>query len=203
MTDVPTGAPPPAPTPADPLDPIDTMRARGKHPEIAAVLAWLIPGTGHLYAGHPIKGLVSLVLVLGMFLSGLWVSRCEAVSLDGEMGHPYAFLGQVGVGLPTGLALAYTHGKLPWRPERDEEGWQSPAYVARLPQVDTGLLLTMVAGLLNLLLIHDALNGIPGALQRRLEDARQRRRLDALRAELEREQKGPEPTPGSTGEAPT
>ena len=58
-----------------------------------------------------------------------------------------------------------------------------------------------------MLLIHDALNGIPGALQRRLEDARQRRRLDALRAELEREQKGPdappapEPTPAAPGPA--
>jgi hypothetical protein len=202
VTDLAAGSPttpPPAGNgsngPEEPLDPIDAMRARGKHPEVAAVLAWLIPGTGHLYAGHPIKGLVSLVLILGMFLAGLWVSRCEAVSLDGEMGHPYAFLGQVGVGLPTGLALAYTHGKLPWKPDREGDDWQSPAYVARLPQVDTGLLLTMIAGLLNLLLIHDALNGIPGALHRRLEDDRQRRRLDALRAELEREQKGPDAPP--------
>lgn len=204
MTDLATGTPPPAAspppeTPADVLDPIDAMRARGKHPEIAAVLAWLIPGTGHLYAGHPIKGLVSLVLILGMFLTGLWVSRCEAVSLDGELGHPYAFIGQVGVGLPTGLALAYTHEKLPWKPDREDEDFQSPAYVARLPQVDTGLLLTMIAGLLNLLLIHDALNGIPGALQRRIEEDRHRRRLDALRAELEKGPDAPpaEPTPPS------
>lgn len=198
MTDLAPGTPPPAaPPPDELLDPIDAMRARGKHPELAAVLAWLIPGTGHLYAGHPIKGLVSLVLVLGMFLAGLWVSRCEAVSLDGELGHPYAFLGQVGVGLPTGVALAYTHGKLPWKPDRADEDFQSAAYVARLPQIDTGLLLTMIAGLLNLLLIHDALNGIPGALQRRLEEGRHRRRLDALRAELEREEKDPDAPPAA------
>lgn len=186
------------------LDPIDAMRARGKHPEIAALLAWLIPGTGHLYAGHPLKGFISLVLVTGTFLVGLWVSRCEAVSLEGEMGHPYAFLGQVGVGLPTGLALAYSHGALPWKPDREAGYFSEPGYVANLPDVDTGLLLTMVAGLLNLLLIHDALNGIPGALQRRLDEARQRRRLDALRAELEREraQAPPEAAPPATSSGP-
>lgn len=199
----------PAPAPTGPagdeheLDPIDVMRARGKHPEIAALLAWLIPGTGHIYAGYPLKGLVSLVLITGTFLAGLWVSRCEAVSLEGDMGHPYAFIGQVGVGLPTGLALAYSHGELPWKPDRGDGYFQSAEYVARLPDIDTGLLLTMVAGLLNLLLIHDALNGIPGALQRRMEDARQRRRIEAMRAELERERAGSTPASPETPAEPS
>ncbi len=200
---------PPQVTPSPPvsvddheLDPIDVMRARGKHPEIAALLAWLLPGSGHIYAGHRIKGLVSMVLITGTFLAGLWVSRCEAVSLQGEMNHPYAFIGQVGVGLPTGLALAYSHGKLPWKPDRGEGYFGEAEYVARLPDVDTGLLLTMVAGLLNLLLIHDALNGIPGALQRRLEESRQRRRLEAMRAELERERAGASPDAPPSAEPP-
>lgn len=211
MTDTPTTPSTPPATPASDqdvqeLDPIDVMRARGKHPELAALLAWLIPGAGHIYAGYPKKGVASLVLVLGTFLAGLWVSRCEAVSLERDMGHPYAFIAQVGVGLPTGVALAYSHGDLPWKPDREEGYFGTAAYVARLPDIDTGLLLTMVAGLLNLLLIHDALNGIPGALQRRLDEARQRRRLEAMRAELERQRAAPpadapppaEPSPEAT-----
>ncbi|MCO5168624.1 MAG: hypothetical protein M9894_19970 [Planctomycetes bacterium] len=201
MTDDPTTpqaqVPPPAPpaqaasTPSDAgpaeheLDPIDAMRARGKHPELAALLAWLVPGAGHVYAGQRIKGLVSMVLLLGAFAAGLRVSRGEAVSLEAEMGHRFAFIAQVGAGLPTAAGLAYSHGHLPWTPDRSEVYWAEAEYVSRLPAIDTGLLLTMVAGLLNLLLIHDALNGMPGAQQRRAEEARHRARLERLRKELE------------------
>jgi hypothetical protein len=196
-----TEAPPEAPA-DEGLDPIDAMRARGKHPELAALFGWLIPGAGHLYAGHALKGGLSLVLVLGMYVAGLAISRCEAVSLDGELGHPYAFMAQIGVGLPTGLALAYSHERLPWKPDRSEGYWSRPEYVAQLPAIDTGLLLTMIAGLLNLLLIHDALNGIPGAIQRRAEEARQRRRLEALKEELRRERGGGAPPAAAPTEPP-
>lgn len=176
---------PPAGTPVAAPDPIEAMRLRGKIPELAAVLAWLVPGLGHLYAGYPIKGAVALVLLLGMHVAGLVVSRGDCVSLDQEHGHPYAFVAQLGAGLPTGAALAYAHGKLPWKPPALEV--HDPEYVARLPDVDVGLLFTMVAGLLNLLLIHDLLCGVPGAALRRAEEARLARRLEALKAELQRE----------------
>src|SRR5262249_40028208 len=47
--------------------------------------------------------------------------------------------------------------------------WQTPEYVRELPHQDEGLLFTMVAGLLNLLLIHDAFCGAPGASAAREE----------------------------------
>ncbi len=180
--DAPVGTPVP---PVTAPDPVETMRLRGKIPELAAVLAWLIPGLGHLYAGYPIKGAVALVLLFGMHVAGLVVSRGDCVSLDQEHGHPYAFVAQLGAGLPTGAALAYAHGKLPWKPPALEV--HDPEYVDRLPDVDVGLLFTMVAGLLNLLLIHDLLCGVPGAALRRAEEARLTRRLEALKAELQRE----------------
>lgn len=179
-----TAQPVGAPVTAAP-DPVEAMRLRGKIPELAAVLAWLVPGLGHLYAGYPIKGAVALVLLLGMHVAGLVVSRGDCVSLDQEHGHPYAFVAQLGAGLPTGAALAYAHGKLPWQPPALVVS--DPEYVARLPDVDVGLLFTMVAGLLNLLLIHDLLCGVPGAALRRAEEARLARRLEALKAELQRE----------------
>ena len=185
--------------PDDLLDPVEAMRLRGKSPELAAVLAWLIPGAGHLYAGHLIKGLGAVVLVLGLYVSGLVASRGDAVSLRAEVGHEYAFLAQVGAGLPTALGLAYSHGRLPKLQPPDLSHpslLEDPAYAARLGDVDTGLLFTMIAGLLNLLLIHDALNGVPGALGRRVEERRRRERLDALRAEvLAARQAGEEPAP--------
>lgn len=192
----PAPAPPAAAASDDDLDPIDAMRARGKHPEVAALLAWLLPGAGHIYGGQRLKGLVSMVLLLGAFVAGIWVSRGEALSLEAEMGHRFAFIAQVGGGLPTAVGLAYSHGHLPWKPDRGEVYWQQEEYISRLPAIDTGLLLTMVAGLLNLLLIHDALNGMPGALQRRVEEARHRARLELLRKELEaaRPEQGGTPT---------
>jgi hypothetical protein len=172
----------PAAAPAHDQDPVSAMRLRGKSPELAALLAWLIPGSGHIYAGFARKGALCLVLVLGLSVSGLYMSHAEVVSLDAETGHPYAFVAQVGCGLPTALALAYNKGLLWERPDEPNK-YADPEYQKRLPEIDTGLLLTMVAGLLNLLLIHDALNGMPGALVRRADEARLRRRLDALRAE--------------------
>lgn len=170
---------------ASPLtyDPVEAMRLRGKSPELAAVLAWLIPGAGHLYAGYRIKGFGALVLLLGLFVAGLALSGCECVSLRAEGGHEYAFVAQVGAGLPTLFGLAYTHGKLPGSPAEPPD-MRSREFAVRFPAIDTGLLLTMVAGLLNLLMVHDALSGVPGGLARRREEAMRRRRLDALRAEL-------------------
>lgn len=184
-------------------DPARAMRERGKSPELAALLAWLVPGSGHLYAGHPVKGIAALVCVLGLHLAGLFLSRMEAVSLDKEEGHPYAFLAQIGVGLPTLVALGYTHGHLPGLPPARPD-YQDAEYVARLPDVDTGLLFTMIAGLLNLLLVHDALSGVPGALVRRLEEERQRERLDAIKAEQARAaapDRPPPPDGAADGEA--
>src|SRR5690606_5618993 len=111
---------------------------------------------------------------------------------------------QIGAGGPTALGLAYNHGKLPAflarPPERPHV--EDPAYAARLPDLDTGLLFTMVAGLLNLLLMHDVLSGVPGGLARRREEERRRRRREALRAELAAEQAAAaQATPGGGEEA--
>jgi TM2 domain-containing membrane protein YozV len=172
-------------------DPADAMRARGKSPELAAFLAWIIPGAGHLYAGHVVKGAGGLVFVMGLFVAGLFLSGGEAVSLKGdpnrEIGHPYAFLAQIGVGIPTGIGLLYSHGMLPGpKPVLPLTGaeFAAQSYARGHPDRDTGLLFTMIAGLLNLLLIHDALSGVPGALVRRADERRRQSRLDALRAEV-------------------
>jgi hypothetical protein len=41
------------------------------HPVLVGVLAWLLPGAGHLLMGHARKALTFLVVLLGMFAIGL------------------------------------------------------------------------------------------------------------------------------------
>lgn len=166
-------------------DPIAAMREQGKQPEIAGGLAWLIPGAGHFYAGHKVKGVLAFLLVCGLFFGGVARSRGECVSLRKD-GHQFAFMAQVGAGLPTLLALAYDSEKIPGlRPgykeilESDKE-----AYSHQVPRSETGLLFTMIAGLLNMLLVWDALSGIPGGTQRRINEARRKRKIELLREEI-------------------
>jgi len=167
-------------------DPIEAMRERGKKPEIAGGLAWLIPGAGHFYAGHKVKGVLAFVLIGGLFLAGVVRSRGECVSLRKPDGHQFAFMAQVGAGLPTLAALAFDAEKIPGLTPGYKEILRSDheEYSLQVPRSETGLLFTMIAGLLNMLLVWDALSGVPGGTQRRINEARRKRKLDALREEI-------------------
>ena len=44
-----------------------------KEPWIAALLAWLVPGLGHLYQGRTGKGLLFFICVMGTFVFGFTV----------------------------------------------------------------------------------------------------------------------------------
>jgi hypothetical protein len=147
--------------------PADT--APEKNLAIATVLAWLVPGLGHLYLGRKFKGLMFTVLINGLFLSGWAMSHGEAMSLHKEDGHRYAFLGEVGAGVPALLSLAWTHApeilsnfdedKADEYARERESKYKTPAYYGRLPWLETGLLYCMVAGLLNFLVIYEASTG--------------------------------------------
>lgn len=136
---------------------------------VAALLAWLVPGLGHLYLGRKFKGIMFTVLINGLFLSGWVMSQGEAMSLHKEDGHRYAFIAEVGAGGPTLLSLAYTHAQeigagfdedksLAFAAEREERS-RTPEYYTRLPWYETGLLYCMVAGLLNFLVVYEASTG--------------------------------------------
>ena len=47
-------------------------------PLTAVVLAWAIPGSGHLWLGRRQRGLVFLVAIPLMFMSGLWLDGALA-----------------------------------------------------------------------------------------------------------------------------
>jgi len=152
-----------------------------KDPALAALLAWLVPGLGHLYQGRTAKGILFLVCILGTFVYGVYFGG------DREVGwgrvvymsfHPedqrLHFLCQAGVGLPALPAVIQAFrvrsGRAPL--------WGSFMAPPRLPSdrssnrptlddlhkrlhhyFELGTLYTMIAGLLNILAIYDAWAG--------------------------------------------
>ena len=113
------------------------------------VLGLLLPGGGHLYRGRFGKAGFFGALILGTFLAGQFLSGFHAVDLKHQ---PYWFLGQVFAGLPAMVSALLA------------PDWMSARIGSSL---DAGTLYTTVAGLLNILVVLDAVNPSP----RRAEDA--------------------------------
>lgn len=114
--------------------------AAGAPTYLAALLAWLIPGAGHLYLGKKLRALVFCLLVL--------ISAAIGVSLDGKLYRPISNqpLSVLGTGGAMGMGIPYF--VLRWG--MDYEG--DP--VSAGYEYGTAFLLT--AGLMNLLLVLDA-----------------------------------------------
>ena len=112
------------------------------------LLAWAIPGAGHFLMGRRRVGGLLFFAITATFLFGLISSEGRAVSVRK---HPYAFAAQVGAGLLTVVPAGYRL-TLDLRPETVRPPDSDIPLYARL---DLGLLFTMVAGLLNLVLVHN------------------------------------------------
>lgn len=73
---------------------------------LAGVLAWLIPGAGHIYQRRFFKGVLYMVCILGIFVWGSSMGEAKAVHLRWDSGgdvktrhRTLGFLAQMGVGL--------------------------------------------------------------------------------------------------------
>jgi hypothetical protein len=107
----------------------------------AVILAWLLPGAGHLYLRRTRKGVALLATILGLFVLGVfWQARLAPyMGLD----DPLAFLrslAQMAMGLPYFIArsLGYDAG------------------LVTAPSHEYGNTFTEVSGLLNILVMLDA-----------------------------------------------
>jgi len=82
-----------------------------KDPRLAAFLAWLLPGLGHIYQGRTGKGVLFFVCIVGTFIYGLTIGQGRVVYASTENVFSREFLErwqyicQVGVGLPALPAL--------------------------------------------------------------------------------------------------
>jgi len=101
------------------------------------LLAWLVPGAGHLKLGRPWPALFIATAILPLFVLGMYLTGWENVSWTR---HPYYFGLQAPAGLVAVAGEYLTRGKLP-----DE----------LLSTATVGTLYSAVAGLLNLMAIAD------------------------------------------------
>lgn len=155
-------------------DPNYPMQIRLRNAPLAAIWAWLIPGAGHLYQRRYAKGLLFMICILGTYFFGLAIGGGKVVYASfqrPDMRYPY--LCQVGVGLPALPALVQRQRVLnnkaplwdgfmapPW-PVSEHDGRDELARWHRdlKSRFELGTLYTMIAGLLNVLVIYDAFAG--------------------------------------------
>ena len=132
---------------ADPADsnpavttPPPVVHPPAGNPYVAAVLAWLIPGLGHLYVRRLRRGLAFFVLIV----ASIWIG----CALEGNLAHPVqnqpisglATLGTIGMGLPYFFLRFVVH--------------YSGLQLA--PTFEYGSAFLVTAGLMNWLLVLDA-----------------------------------------------
>ena len=104
------------------------------------ILAWLVPGAGHLLQGRRQKGLVFLVTLPFMFGIGLWL---QGRLFPLELSDPLVFLGAIanrGIGIPYVAARMFDAG----------------AGLVTAASYEYGNTFLMTAGLLNFLVVLDA-----------------------------------------------
>ena len=155
-----------------------------RNPWLAALLAWALPGLGHIYQGRTGKGLLFFICVLGTFIYGFSLGKGKVVyaSVPGEPQYRWQYWCQLGTGLPAVPALVQRHRKLNhqeplWagfmappkmQPTEttDDSGHTSIQpdelgvwIVDSHPNFELGTVYTVIAGLLNILVICDAYAG--------------------------------------------
>jgi hypothetical protein len=116
---------------------------------LAGLLAWLLPGLGHLYLGHRRRGLIFLVVIATTFWGG--VAMGGVGNTVDPRKHTTWFMAQISTGAHALAALA-------WKQAADAD--REPVYSWQAENV--AVVYTGVAGLLNLLVIIDALARVDG-----------------------------------------
>jgi hypothetical protein len=107
---------------------------------LVCLAAWLVPGAGHLWFGRRQKGVVFLLALPLMFLTGIWL---QGRMFPFEVSEPLVALAAVanlGTGLPWFLARALEVG----------------GGVVTAATYEYGNTFMIVAGLLNFLVVLDA-----------------------------------------------
>lgn len=145
-----------------------------KNPRLAAFLAWLVPGLGHIYQGRIGKGILYAVCILGLYVTGMIIGDGRVVywrwlnPLRDPENFRFSYVGQFFVGLPALPALIQEtliyYGIPPLfgdimalTPHQQEAINRLQPQIGRLLEV--GWIYTLLAGLLNVLAIYDAYDG--------------------------------------------
>ncbi len=153
----------PAPAPAVDL----------KNRQLAAFLAWLVPGLGHLYQGRKGKAILYATCVLGLYAVGNILGDGRVVywrwlnPLHDTEQFRFSYVGQFFVGLaalPALIQATLVHFGLDplfggWMSYPDDQAVLNALHRPLGKLVEMATLYTTVAGLLNVLAIYDAYEG--------------------------------------------
>jgi hypothetical protein len=115
---------------------------------LAGGLAWILPGMGHVYGGDRRRGLVLLVVMSATFWGGVAIAGVQ--STVQPRARKAWFLAQVCAGTHT--LVAFT-----WGTSRAQ---QFPKERAQHMAEEIGIIYTGVIGLLNILVILDAMAAV-------------------------------------------
>lgn len=142
---------------------------------MAGLLAWVLPGLGHIFVGERNRGLILMVTIAVTFWTGVAIGG--AASTVDPQARQLWFMAQLVSG---GHALAAygLHQQILGRAERNGMFATQPrprdvsAYFGHWMSMDVGVHYTGIAGLLNLLAILDAIaRADPSGARRQLARA--------------------------------
>ena len=154
--------------------PDDQIEIDLRQPGLAAVLAWLWPGAGHIYQRRYGKGLLFMTCILCTYFLGLSIGQGHVVYASWTKNDKrWQYFCQAGVGLPALPALIQNrlvmkgekplfHGLMapPEQPVNpDGEDQLARWHKSLSANFDLGTVYTMIAGLLNILAVCDAYAG--------------------------------------------
>jgi hypothetical protein len=174
-----------------------------RDPAMAALLAWLVPGLGHLYQRRTAKAILYFVCIMGTFTYGLYLGGSRelgwgrAVYFSWRPGDKRLhYLCQLGIGIPAMPALVQANrvrdGKRPllggfMAPPQSDSAYDNPFHEPTLDTLhaklnrffELGTVYTMVAGLLNILAVYDAWGGPVFGEKAKKDDEEEEKKADA------------------------
>ena len=117
---------------------------------LAGLLSWLVPGLGHIYLGDKARGLVCMVAITATFWTGVAIGGVRGTVDPRE--RKLWFIAQLCTAGNTVAAYALNRSVSP-----DPSSGKVAAPKGHWASADVGVHYTGVAGLLNLLVIFDAI----------------------------------------------
>ncbi|WP_047815614.1 DUF6677 family protein [Rhodopirellula islandica] len=163
---------------------VDGIQVNLRNRYLAAFLAWLVPGAGHYYQGRHTKGTLFVISILSIWTLGFALGGFHVVYASWYPGDKrWHYFLQAGVGSAALPALVQgnrmrlatdNRGRTrqdyePWwngfmapphRPVDESEADEVAAWYARRGSgYEMGTWYTMIAGLLNFLVVYDAFGG--------------------------------------------
>jgi hypothetical protein len=151
---------------------------------LAGVLSYLVPGLGHIAQGRTGKGVMFMGILLGMFFLGQAMGNWQNVYMPeiderdrnnvvlkplASVYNRWHFAGQFWIGVAAWPAI-WQFYKMPMPEEKTSEFWNrfqrqpdenllNPFLTDSDKAPDLGWVYTVVAGMLNILVIYDAVMG--------------------------------------------